>query len=325
MPHTEKVHRNNEEFGTCNPSFSLLDNPVINTHQDLPSYRGPAPPRKDAAPDAGFTPTGTATSPVVVTDDDSTPIKCSSWSPAFHPAPVDVTLTGMAPPKEKPSEAPPDVSPGPATPDATSTPSDSRTAETTGEEEPGDPDASPSSESSVPCSHTRIASAEIDKPFRKLRVKTPPYSPLLSSLPPTQTGTPLSTPERAPLKATFVQIETSPLDTPPVTPRPSSVTPSAEPDQPSTSTDPIEGSGRPSGASDAGGPSQDRRPSTNVGNRLVIRRPGEVDDADDDGFLGDKDADKNNEDEDSDELDPDDEELLRVMARCNPIFITFRK
>ncbi len=46
-------------------------------------------------------------------------------------------------------------------------------------------------------------------------------------------------------------------------------------------------------------------------------------DADDDGFLGDEDADKNSEGED--ELEPDEEELLRVMARCNPIFITFSK
>ncbi|KAL6106836.1 uncharacterized protein ACO6RY_10606 [Pungitius sinensis] len=324
MPHTEKVHRNNEEFGTCNPSFSLLDNPVINTHPDLPSYQGPAPLKKAAAPDT--IPADTGTSPLVATNDDSAPIKCSSWSPTFHPAPVDVILTRMAPPKENPrsvtdpSDAPPDVNPSPATPaspDATCT---------TAGEEPADPDTSPSSQCSIPCSQTRIASAEIDKPFRKLRVKTPPYSPLLSSLLPAHAGTPPPTPERAPLKATFVHIQTSPLDTPRVSPQPTSPTQSAELDQPSTSTDPVEGSGRPSGASGAGGPPQDRRPSTNMGSRLVIRRPGEVED-DDGGFLGDKDADKNknNEDDDSDELDPDDEELLRVMARCNPIFITFRK
>lgn len=46
-------------------------------------------------------------------------------------------------------------------------------------------------------------------------------------------------------------------------------------------------------------------------------------DEDDDGFLGDEDADKNSEGDD--ELEPDEEELLRVMARCNPIFITFTK
>lgn len=46
-------------------------------------------------------------------------------------------------------------------------------------------------------------------------------------------------------------------------------------------------------------------------------------DGDDDGFLGDEDADKNSEGED--ELESDEEELLRVIARCNPIFITFTK
>ncbi|KAM8891999.1 cadherin-related family member 5 isoform 1-T2 [Spinachia spinachia] len=325
MPHTEKVHRN-EEFGTCNPSFTLLDNPVINTHQDLTSYQGPVALSKAAAPDTSFMPTDTVASPLVVTNDDSTQIKCSSWSPTFHQAPVDVILTRMAPPKVNPgsvtdlTDAPPDVNPSPVTPDGTITPPDSQTTETTAEGEAADPDASPSSQCSIPCSHTRIASAEIDKPFRKLRVKTPPYSPLLSSLLPSQTGTPPSTPERAPIKAMFVHIETSPHDTPPpVTPQPTSMTQSTELDQPSTSMDPMEGSGRPGGASDGGSPSHDRRPSTNMGNRL----PGEG--KDDDGFLEDKDADKNNEDDDSDELDPDDEELLRVMARCNPIFITFRK
>lgn len=41
----------------------------------------------------------------------------------------------------------------------------------------------------------------------------------------------------------------------------------------------------------------------------------------DDGFLGEQDADKNSEGE----LESDEEELLRVLARCNPIFITFSK
>lgn len=91
-------------------------------------------------------------------------------------------------------------------------------------------------------------------------------------------------------------------------------------DQPSTSLDQTDQSEHPGGAADAGSPSQDRRPSTNSGNTQDGRGVG---DADDDGFLGDEDADKNSEGED--ELESDEEELLRVMARCNPIFITFSK
>lgn len=40
---------------------------------------------------------------------------------------------------------------------------------------------------------------------------------------------------------------------------------------------------------------------------------------DDDGILGDEDADKNSESE----LEADEAELLSVMSRCNPMFITF--
>lgn len=80
----------------------------------------------------------------------------------------------------------------------------------------------------------------------------------------------------------------------------------------STSLDQSE---NPAGATDAARSSQDRRPSTNSHDG---RKAG---DADDDGFLGDEDANKNSEDE----LDPEEEELLRVLSRCNPIFLTFSK
>ncbi|KAK9516760.1 hypothetical protein VZT92_024673 [Zoarces viviparus] len=337
MPHTEEVPDNNEEYGTCNPSFSFADNPGIYTHQDLPSCRGPVPPRTAAAPDTSFIPTETALSPVIFNNNVSTPIKSSSCSPPCHPAIVDVSLTHMAPPEENPgsptdtyldpTEALPNTSPSPATPDATSTPPftrpDLQTTETTINDDRADPITSPSSQCSVPCSQTRIASAEIDKPFRKPRVKTPPYSPLLSSPLPKHTGTHPPTPELAPLKAKLVHIDTSPLDTPPATPERTSTTLSAEVDQPSTSLDQIEQPEDPGGASDAGSLSQHRRPSANPEIMQVIRQAGDVND---DGFLGDEDAGKNSEDDnDDDELDPADEELLRVMARCNPIFITFRK
>lgn len=89
-------------------------------------------------------------------------------------------------------------------------------------------------------------------------------------------------------------------------------------DQPSTSLDQPDASEQPDGA--AAAPSEDRRLSTNSGDTQDSREAGQEED---DGILGDEDADKNSEVED--ELDPDDEELLRVMARCNPVFITFRK
>ncbi|XP_037622875.1 cadherin-related family member 5 [Sebastes umbrosus] len=340
MPHTEEIPNNNEEYGTCNPSFSFADNPGIYTHHDLPSCRGPVPPRTAAAPDTSFIPTEAVLSPVIFNNNVSTPTKSSSTFLTFHPATEDVSLTHLAqdaaPPDENPSsptdtyldstEALNSSSPSPTTPDASSTPPftcpDSQTTQTTTDDDPADPVTSPSSQASIPCSHTRIASAEIDKPFRKPRMKTPPYSPLLSSPLPKQTGTPPPTPEDAPLQANLVDIDTSPLDTPPVTPERTSMTLRSEEDQPCTSLDQAEQSEHPAEDADAGSPSQDRRPSTISGNTQDSRGAGDVD-VDADGFLGDENADKNSDDDD--ELLSDEEELLRVMARCNPIFITFNK
>ena len=87
-----------------------------------------------------------------------------------------------------------------------------------------------------------------------------------------------------------------------------------EVDQPSTSLDQTEQSEPEGGPADAGGPSQD---STNLGNTPGGSGEG---DAEDNGTQGD-DAAKNSDSE----LESDEEELLRVMARCNPIFITFTK
>ncbi|XP_040894888.1 cadherin-related family member 5 [Toxotes jaculatrix] len=333
MPHMEEVPFNNEEYGTCNPSFSFPEKPSVYAHQDLPSCRGPVPPSTTAAPDTRVIPTENVCSPVTFNHNVSAPIKSSSSSPTFHPATEDVNHTHMAqdaaPSKENldsppatfldPTETLPNNSPGPETHDATSTPPftcpDSQTPQTTTSD---DPVTSPSSQTSIPCSHTRIASAEIDKPFRKPRVKTPPYSPLLSSPLPKQGSTPPPTPEHAPLKARLVHIDKSPTDTPPVTPERTSMTLSAEVDQPSTSLDQTDQSELP--VADGGTPSQDRRSSANSGHTQDGQRKG---DEDDDGFLGDEDADKNSEGEG--ELESDEEELLRVIARCNPIFITFSK
>ncbi|XP_061772800.1 cadherin-related family member 5 [Nerophis ophidion] len=52
-----------------------------------------------------------------------------------------------------------------------------------------------------------------------------------------------------------------------------------------------------------------------------LDQPEHDEDEDDDGFLGDEDADKNSEGG----LDPDEEELLRVMAKCNTTFVTFTR
>ncbi|XP_041794580.1 cadherin-related family member 5 [Chelmon rostratus] len=331
MPHMEEVPYNSEEYGTYNPSFSFPDKTGLYTHQDLPSCRGPVPPRTTAAPDTSFIPTETVHSPVILNNNVVTPTKSSSSSPTIHPATIDVSPTHMArdaaPPKENPG-SPTDTYPNPtgsssATHDANNSPPftcpDSQTTQTTTN---NDPVTSPSSQSSIPCSRTRIASAEIDKPFCKPCVKTPPYSPLQSSPVSKQMSTPPPIPEHSALKAQLVHIDSSSLDTPLATPERTTMTRSTEVDQPSTSLDQTDQSEHPGGAADAGSPSLDRRISKDSGNTQDCREVGE---ADEDGFLGDEDADKNSEGEGEDELEPDEEELLRVLARCNPIFITFSK
>ncbi|XP_071356761.1 cadherin-related family member 5 isoform X2 [Trachinotus anak] len=288
MPHMDEVPFNNEEYGTYNPSFSFSDKPGLYTHQDLPSFRGPIPPRTTAAPDTSFIPTESVCSPVVFNNNASAPTKSSSSSPTHMPQ-------DDAPPQEN-LDAPPATSLNPETHDAPSASPfirpDSQTTQTTTNDDPADPATNPSSQSSAPCSHTRVAAADIDRPFCKPRVKTPPHSPLLSSPLPKQTSTPPPTPEHAPLKAKLVHIDMSPLQTPPVTPERTSMTLSTEVDQPSTSLDQTDQSEHP--GAHAGSPSQDRRPSTNSGNTQDGCRVGNEDDG---GFLGDEDADKNSEGE----------------------------
>lgn len=331
-----EVAYNNEEYGTYNPSFSFTDRPGMCSHQDTMPCGSPTRPRPNILSDTSTVPTETVHSPVNLNNNLSTPTRSPPSSHVCHPPTVDVSPTRItqnsAPVKETPGsptvsdplEVPPNTSPDPTTYDTTNsqpfTCLDSQTTETSTNDDPAVNVTSPSSQSSVPCSRTRIASAEIDKPLCKPCIKTPPCSPL-EPLPLTKRmGTPPPTPDHVPLKALLVHIDTSPADTPPATPEETAVTLSANMAQPSITMEETDQSGHPGGAADAGSPFQDRRPSTISGNTQDGR---EVGDADDDGFLGDEDADKNSEDED--ELDPEEEELLRVLARCNPIFLTFSK
>ncbi|XP_063335843.1 cadherin-related family member 5 isoform X3 [Pelmatolapia mariae] len=326
MPQMEEVPYSSEEYGTYNPSFSFTENPGIYTQQGCTPCQEPTPPTDTAVPDTSSIPTETVT----FNNNVSTPTNISCISPTFT-APANVSPTdktqGAAPPNEAPGIPPElnpesieeqsNISPSPETHDADTTPPVTCPDMQTGSNDDlVDPTTSPSSQSSIPFSRTRIASAEIDKPFRKSRVKTPSYSPLLSTSIPRQTSTPPPTPEDVPLKATLVHIDTSPTETPPETPERTAVALSTEVYQPSTSLDEIE-SERLDGTADSSSHPEERRASTHSGNTQDDRRVGE----DDDGFLGDEDADKNSEGE----LESDEEELLRVMARCNPIFITFSK
>lgn len=329
MPQMEEVPYKNEEYGTCNPSFSFIENPGMYTQQGCTPCQEPIPPPSAAVPDTSSIPTENVT----FNNNASTPTNISCISPTFT-ATVNVSPTDKtqdAPPKET-LDIPPDatlesieaqsnISPSPETHDAASLVAfpDMQTGSS---DDPVDPTTSPSSQSSIPCSRTRIASAEIDKPMRKSRVKTPSYSPLLSTSLPKQTCTPPPTPEEVPLKATLIHIDISPAETPPETLEQTTVSPvtlSTEVYQPSTSLDEIDESEHGDGTADANCHSEERRPSTNSGNTQDGCGVGE----EDDGFLGDEDAGKNSECEG--ELESDEEELLRVMARCNPIFITFSK
>ncbi|CAJ1056772.1 cadherin-related family member 5 [Xyrichtys novacula] len=331
MQQMEEEPYTNEELGTCNPSFSFPDNPSIYTQQDPPSCQGAASTGTTAASDSSFIPIEPVLSPVIFNNIVSSPAKSSSSSPTFHLAIADVSpilLTrevaaskeNLVPATDASPEPPEELlsaRPSSATRDATSTspftvPSSQKT-----QTKSNDPVTSPSSQSSIPYSHARLATAEIDKPICKPRVKTPPYSPLLSSPLPKKTSTPPPTPELAPVKAKLVHVDSSPLYTPPVTPEQTSLSQSMEVNEPCTSLDTPE---HHAGATNVDNPCEDRRPSINSQNMQVSRQVGEEDD---DGFLGDEDGDKNSDGED--ELEPDEEELLRVMARCNPIFITFSK
>ncbi|XP_029992526.1 cadherin-related family member 5 [Sphaeramia orbicularis] len=322
MPQMEDRPLSSEDYGTCNPSFSF-------THQDLPPHKEPDSSKTTAAPDTNPAPTEPIHSPVILQNNLLTTPESSSTSPTLHPVTVNMSLQCTAPDPASPNEnlspitPPSDATvhpsesfeslktiPSPASCDASSPPPD-----TCPDSNTFDHTTTPSSQSSpssVPRSHTRIASAEIDKPFRKSRANTPPnrpYSPLLSTAHTKPMKTPPPTPEHSPVKATLIHTDISPPDSPPKSPNQSS-----EIDQPSTSLDHTD---HPEEPADNGSPPQDRRPSTNSGNTQDSNRVGD----DDDGFLGDEDVDKNSDGE----LEAEDEELLRALARCGPVFITITK
>lgn len=312
MPHMDEVPYNNEDYGTYNPSFTYTETPGTYALQDIPPSLGP-PGRTDST-DAGVV----APENMCSLDADKNkilePTKSACGSPTTEAATVDESIA-----QTEKSNSPTEVESTEVQPDGSSSPTISDkfdTAASTTAEDPPEPVASPSSQSSIPCSQARIASAEIDKPLCKFRAKTPPHSPC-SQLSPLsrELSTPPLTPDHAPLKATLVHIETSPFDTPLTTPKWTEASDTVGASEVSTSLDDMEQVGAVE-AEDAQSLSEDRRPSTNSGNT-------QVGDADDDGFLGDEDADKNSDGEN--DLDPEDEELLRVMARCNPIFFTFSK
>ncbi|XP_065813310.1 cadherin-related family member 5 isoform X1 [Labrus bergylta] len=329
MQQMEEDPFSSEELGTCNPSFSFPDNSSVFTHQDLPA----ASTRLPVASDTSFIPIEPSNSPVIFNNSVCTPTKSSCSSPIFdlaiasvspilftrEAAPSRENLVSATDTSPEPTEELPNTRPSSATHDATSTPpftfSDSQTTQTTSNDnDPTEPVTSPSSQSSIPYSHARIASAEIDKPIRKPRVKTPPYSPLPSSPCSKQTSNPPPTPEVAPVKAKLVHLDSSPLYTPPESPERTNMGQSTEVSEPCTSLDTPE---HHAAAANAGSPSEDRRPFENMQVSLMTRT--------DDGIPREDDADKNSDGEDDDELESDEEELLRVMARCNPIFITFSK
>ncbi|KAK7892161.1 hypothetical protein WMY93_024124 [Mugilogobius chulae] len=147
---------------------------------------------------------------------------------------------------------------------------------------------SPSSPPSSPDDHlSRLATAEIDKPFRK--VLSPPrrsYSPLLCTK---RTNTPPPSPDQEPVKARLVHIPSSASDSP--------------------------------YRREAGTPVEEVEPFTSLDNsdHSSIGEPpdGLEEDGEEEVFV--------EEETVSPDLLPDEQELLDVMMRCYPVIVTFRK
>lgn len=328
MPKMEEIPYKNEEYGTVNLSFSFPDASDIYPTQNIPVDQEPTPQRTTAASDAIFVPAESVCSPVILNNKASTPTKTSSTSPTFPLAKEELSPVSLtqddASRKESPGspcdvipdacEMQADISFGPSTSGNTEpAPFSDPDLQTISFDDASEPHPSHSSPSGTKCS--QMASEETDRQVLKVYVRTPPYSPLLPSSFLTQTGTPPVTPDQSPLKATLVHIDTSPTDTPPETRVQRAETPNTEANQPSTCLDHSEPSESEGGTGDNDSP-QDSGPLADSGNNQDSCRAGEKDE-----FHGGEDADKNNEGE----LDSDEEELLRILALCNPVFITFRK
>uniref|UniRef100_A0A3P9LP17 Cadherin-related family member 5 n=1 Tax=Oryzias latipes TaxID=8090 RepID=A0A3P9LP17_ORYLA len=315
MPHMEDVHHNNAEGGTCNPSFSFLDKP--NTDRDTSPSREPVSAKTTVSFDITVIPIETVS--VSLNNNAGSPNKMSS--PTFHIEKEELSTTREA------QEAPPkDESPGSpsgGTTEATETefnrslkPVNQDGTETLPDSQAGanldDLVTSPPSPFSNPCSQAQSSLEESDDLVQKsclaIDDQTSPYSEVTDSSPPT--------PEHGPLKAVLVHIDTTPTNTPPETPEATAKAMYPGDDQPCTSLDQGEPSDCVEESADTESPCQDKITSENIQD---VRK--EKDEQD--GCLGHGDADQNRESEG--ELESDEEELLRLMMRCNPIFITFSK
>ncbi|KAM4553344.1 cadherin-related family member 5 [Fundulus diaphanus] len=304
MLHMEEASFQNEEYGTCNPSFSFQDKPGINATKDIPVSTGPSSPRTPAVTE---TPTPTyesVQSPVILNNNVSTPTKISCSSPDCHPAEEDPNPTHVADADRLPKEnagLPQDVAPD-LSEEQTNTGLEPATKHDTKPSPLNEQDLQTTTSNNLesapspsPPSGGELTSAEMDNSIPKANEQTLSHSPALSPLPARETGTPPPTPEHGPLKATLVHIDTSPTDTPPESPAGSGPTLIAEADQPFTSLDHVEPSESEGGPVDFESPSLDRRTSTNSGNT-----PNSREDEDEEGFLGDDDVDRNSEDTESD-------------------------
>lgn len=322
MPHPGETLYDGD-YGTCNPSFSFTETSGMYTLHAIPPGPESDPPRTTATPDAHVTAMEAGHKP---TNNISAPTQHPCGSPGSHSATVNVS-SPYNPPLEENNTSSPDsealanTSLGSLTFDLTPcTCLDSEPTEITQGDDLNNPSASPSSQSSISWSKTRIASAEIEKPLCKPCVKTPPDSPLQPSPIPRQACTPPPTPDQASLKATLVHIETCSTDTPLAAPKLTFTRLGIEMAQFSTSLDETDQSQLPAEAAGAVGPALDRRPSANSGETQVGRQAGG---GEGEGFLGDEEVEGGKEGEDEFELE--DEALLRALMRCNPYLLTFSK
>ncbi|XP_051916362.1 protocadherin-15 isoform X1 [Hippocampus zosterae] len=273
--HADDVSFSSEDYGTTNPSFSF-------SCKDSSSRQGSVQPNNNnqtALVDATMSLAEAKCTTITFSNSVATHTRNVSCLSTFRPNSVDIK---PAEPKDSSSDMPPLDAAGPST---------CLDFQTNTTEDFVDTPSSPSpSSASVPRSQTRLAAAEIEKPFSKPHAASPPnpvHSPQLLSPRAKQTSTPPPTPEQAPLKATLVMVDASP--------EPSEQRWSEEEEQPCTSLD------------------QPEQPEHQEQEELPQNSE------DNDGILGDEDADKNSEGE----LEPDEAELLRLMSRCNPMCITF--
>ncbi|XP_036068314.1 uncharacterized protein LOC118598871 isoform X2 [Oryzias melastigma] len=277
MPHMEDVHHNNEEGGACNPSFSFLEKP--NTDQDASLSREPVSAKTTVSFDITVIPIETVS--VNLNNNAGSPNKTST----FHVEKEELSTTyeaQEAPAKESPG------SPSGGTPEATETETNSSPKpvnQDCTETLPANIDAlvtrTPSPVSN-PCSLPQSSLEESDNLIQKSCIttydQTSPHPEVTDSAPPS--------PEHGPLKAVLVHIDTTPTDTPPETPEVTAKTMHAGDDQPCTSLDQVALSDCVEESAES--PCQDKMTSENV--------PDKVKD-EEDGCLGDADADQNRESE----------------------------